>query len=163
MAIKAFLGLTLEPEAVLARLARAPARRWSRNVLTGLAFAAGGLTVRWAASSFYGEITGFIILLPDVVLAALAGGRTAGFTATIACLLGGWVITGPNAVGAGIATAMGRVATVNFIIVGLFCTLVAASLRKTVARLDGSIADLERSQVRRNPQALLTTLYRSTD
>jgi putative ABC transport system permease protein len=71
LAIKAFVGRRLEPEAVLARLARTPARRWWQNVLTGLAFAAGGLTVRWAASSFYGEITGFIILLPAVVLAAL--------------------------------------------------------------------------------------------
>jgi len=138
----------LVPEAVLARLARAPLRPWWRNAITGLAFAAGGLAVRWAASSFYGEITGFMILLPAVILAALAGGRIAGGVATLACLLGGWVIAGPDALGGGIATPMGRVATVNFVIVGLFCTLVAASLRKTVARLDGSIADLMHSEAR---------------
>ncbi|WP_396595530.1 PAS domain S-box protein [Brevundimonas sp. R86498] len=131
---------------MLARLARAPARPWWRNVLTGLAFAAGGLAVRWAGSAFYGEITGFIILLPAVVLAALAGGRIAGFVTTLASLLGGWIIAGPDAVGSGVVTALGRVATFNFVVVGLFCTLVAASLRKTVARLDGTIVDLERSR-----------------
>jgi PAS domain S-box-containing protein len=148
LALNVFAGRGLEPETILARLARAPLRPWWRNALTGLAFAAGGLTVRWAASSFYGEITGFIILLPVVILAALSGGRVAGLVATVACLLGGWIITGPNAVGAGLSTPLGRVATTNFIIVGLFCTLVAASLRKTVARLDGSIAALEQSRVR---------------
>ena len=138
----------LEPDAVLARLARAPKRPWWRNVLTGLAFAAGGLFVRWAGQAFYGEVTGFIILLPAVVLAALAGGRIAGIVATAACLLGGWAIAGPDAIGFGITTAPGRVATSNFIIVGLFVTLVAASLRKTVARLDGTITALEASRAR---------------
>ncbi|MDP3403656.1 MAG: PAS domain S-box protein [Brevundimonas sp.] len=146
MGLTAVLGRALEPEAVLARLARTPARPWWRNVLTGLAFATGGLAVRWAGSAFYGEITGFIILLPAVVLAALAGGRTAGLVTTVASLLGGWIIAGPEAVGSGVGTAMGRVATFNFIVVGVFCTLVAASLRKTVARLDGTIVDLERSR-----------------
>ncbi len=138
----------LEPEAIFARLARAPLRPWWRNAITGLAFAAGGLAIRWSASAFYGEITGFIILLPAVVLAALAGGRTAGIVAVIASLLGGWIVAGPNAMGAGIVTPLGRVATVNFVIVGLFCTLVAASLRRTVARLDGSIAELKDSEAR---------------
>ncbi len=127
-------------------LARAPKRPWWRNALTGLAFAAVGLAVRWAAQAFYGEVTGFIILLPAVVLAALAGGRIAGLTATISCLLGGWIIAGPTAVGVGISTPIGRVATVNFILVGLFSTMVAASLRKTVARLDGVIAALKASE-----------------
>ncbi len=136
----------LEPDSVLARLARAPRRPWWRNALTGLAFAAGGLFVRWAAQAFYGEVTGFIILLPAVVLAALAGGRTAGLVATFSCLLGGWVIAGPTAIGVGVATPIGRVATVNFILVGLFSTLVAASLRKTVAQLDGTIAALKESE-----------------
>ena len=74
----------LEPDVVLARLARAPRRPWWRNALTGLAFAAAGLFVRWAAQAFYGEVTGFIILLPVVILAALTGGRVAGLVATVA-------------------------------------------------------------------------------
>ncbi|WP_309628802.1 PAS domain S-box protein [Brevundimonas sp.] len=138
----------LEPDVVLARLARAPKRPWWRNMLTGLAFAAGGLFVRWAGQVFYGEVTGFIILLPAVVLAALTGGRVAGLVATAGCLLGGWVIAGPDAIGFGIATPPGRVATVNFIIVGGFLTVVASSLRKTVAQLDGTITALEASRVR---------------
>ncbi len=133
-------GLT--PDAILARLARTRPEAWWANVLIGLGFAAAALFVRWAAQAFYGPVTGFIILLPAVILAALTGGRIAGVVATIACLLGGWVVAGPGAVGAGIANTMGRVATVNFIIVGLFCTLVAASLRKTVRRLDQTIAAL---------------------
>jgi PAS domain S-box-containing protein len=131
---------------MLARLARARGRPWWRNAITGLAFAAGGLALRWAGQAFYGEVTGFIILLPAVVLASLAGGRIAGVVATFACLFGGWLIAGLDAVGAGIATPIGRVATFNFILVGLFSTLVAASLRKTLARLDGTIAALEASR-----------------
>ena len=146
----------LEPDIVLARLARAPKQPWWRNVLTGLVFACGGLFVRWAGQAFYGEVTGFIILLPAVILAALTGGRVAGAVATAACLLGGWIIAGPAAVGFGVATPAGRVATVNFLVVGAFATIVAASLRKTLARLGETIAALESSQdaLRRNEAEL---------
>ena len=149
----------LEPDIVLARLAREPKRPWWRNALTGLVFAGGGLFVRWAGQAFYGEVTGFVILLPAVILAALAGGRVSGLVATAACLLGGWVIAGPGAVGFGIAAPLGRVATVNFIIVGLFCTLVAASLRKSLARLGETVSALENSRdaLRRN-EAELTAM-----
>ena len=149
----------LEPDIVLARLAREPKRRWWRNVLTGLAFAAGGLFVLWAGQALSGQVTGFIILLPAVTLAALTGGRVAGLVATTACLLGGWAIAGPGAVGFGIATPAGRVATTNFIIVGLFSTLVAASLRKSLARLGETVSALEKSRdaLRRN-EAELTAM-----
>ncbi len=130
------------PEAVLARLARSLAGPWWHSVLIGLGFAAAALFVRWAGQAFYGQVTGFIILLPAVALAALTGGRTAGIAATLACLLGGWIVAGPGATGVGIGNPMGRIATVNFLIVGLFLTLVAASLRKTVRRLDETIAAL---------------------
>ncbi len=146
LASKTFVGRALEPESLLAGLARAPLRPWWRNALTGLAFAAGGLIVRWAGQAFYGEVTGFIILLPSVVLAALAGGRVAGAVATTASLLGGWALAGPDAAGFGFGSSLGHIATVNFILVGLFLTLIAASLRKTVARLDGTIAALEASE-----------------
>ena len=140
------MGRVLEPEALLARLARAHDWPWWLNVLVGLAFAALGLFIRWAAQAFYAEVTGFMILLPAVILAALAGGRIAGLVAVIACLFGGWAIAGPGAMGVGIATALGRVATVNFVVVGLFATLVAASLRKTLARLDRTVSTLEAIQ-----------------
>jgi PAS domain S-box-containing protein len=116
-----------------------------KNVLIGLGFAAAALIVRWAGQAFYGPVTGFIILLPAVALAALTGGRAAGISATLACLLGGWIVAGPGSTGVGIGNPMGRVATVNFLIVGLFLTLVAASLRKTVRRLDETIAALSGS------------------
>lgn len=146
----------LEPDVVLARLARAPRRPWWRNALTGLAFAAAGLFVRWAGQAFYGEVTGFIILLPAVILAALTGGRVAGLVATAACLLGGWVVAGPAAFGFGIVTPVGRVATVNFIIVGGFVTIVAASLRKSLTRLEETVEALQISQdaLRRNEAEL---------
>jgi PAS domain S-box-containing protein len=127
------------PDAVLAKLARTPAGPWWRGVLIGLGFAAAALFVRWAGQAFYGQVTGFIILLPAVVLAGLAAGRTAGIVATLACLFGGWVVAGPSATGVGIGNAMGRIATVNFVIVGLFLAIVAASLRKTLRRLDDTI------------------------
>ena len=99
MGFSALFGRMLEPDIVLARLAREPKRRWWRNVLTGLAFAAGGLFVLWVGQALSGQVTGFIILLPAVTLAALTGGRVAGLVATTACLLGGWAIAGPGAVG----------------------------------------------------------------
>ncbi len=132
----------LTPDAVLGRLARSRPGPWWANLLIGAGFAAAALFVRWAGQAFYGQVTGFIILLPAVILAALTGGRVAGVAATVVCLLGGWVVAGPQAAGSGVTTGLGRIATVNFIIVGLFCTLVAASLRKTMRRLDETIAAL---------------------
>lgn len=127
---------------MLTRLARNRPGPWWSQVLIGLGFAAGALLLRWAGQAFYGQVTGFIILLPAVILAALTAGWRAGATATAACLLGGWVVAGPGAAGVGLTSNMGRVATFNFIVVGLFCTLVAASLRRTVARLDETIIAL---------------------
>jgi len=136
------------PEAVLARLTRRGPRTGWQSVLMGLAFATGGLAVRWAGQSFYGEVAGLMILLPAVILAALAGGRVAGLATTVGCLLGGWVIAGPGAVGVGIDTPMGRIATFNFFVVGLFATIVSASLRTTVTRLDQTVAELAVSEAR---------------
>jgi PAS domain S-box-containing protein len=135
-------------DAALSGLARIPPQPWWANILIGLAFAAASLVLRWALSGFYGHISGFIILLPGVVLAGLAAGRLAGVTAVIASLLGGWLIAGPTATGVGISTPMGVVATTNFIVVGLFITVVAASLRKTLARLDRSVAQLSAADAR---------------
>ncbi|KQY86527.1 PAS fold family protein [Brevundimonas sp. Root1423] len=135
-------------DAALSGLARIPPRPWWINILIGLAFAALVLALRWALSGFYGQISGFIILLPGVVLAALAAGRLAGATTVVAALLGGWAIAGPGAQGVGISTPMGVIATTNFIVVGLFVAVVAASLRKTVAQLNQSVAELSAADVR---------------
>ena len=135
-------------DAALSGLARIPPQPWWVNILIGLAFAALVLALRWALSGFYGQIGGFIILLPGVVLAALAAGRLAGATTVMAALLGGWVIAGPDAAGVGISTPAGVASTTNFIVVGLFIAVVAASLRKTLARLNRSVAELSAADAR---------------
>ncbi|HZV85693.1 MAG TPA: PAS domain S-box protein [Brevundimonas sp.] len=135
-------------DAALTALARVPARPWWANILIGLAFAFAVLSVRWALNFWYEGVTGFIILLPGIVLAALAAGRVAGVTAVLAALLGGWVVAGPDAAGVGLSSQLGRIATVNFIVVGVFVALVAASLRKTLARLDRSVVELSAADAR---------------
>lgn len=135
-------------EAGLARLARSPAVPPLQGVVIGVIFAALALTVRWAASGLYGNVSGFMILLPGVILAALAAGRVAGFTATAACLIGAQLILGRDVQGVGIWDRLGVVATVNFVLVGAFITLVAAALRKTVLRLDSSLRALTLSDAR---------------
>lgn len=106
------------------------------------------LAVRWALGFFYGGLTGFMILLPAVIVAALAAGRAGGVTAVVACLVGGWLVVGIDAPASGLGTRLGMVATANFIIVGLFTTIVAASLRKVLGRLDDSVDALRLSAER---------------
>lgn len=137
-------------DAALTALARVPPRPWWVNVLIGLGFAAAVLALRWALASVYGNVTGFMILLPGVVLAGLAAGRLAGITAVVAALFGGWAVAGPDAMGVGLTSPLGQVATGNFIVVGIFVALVAASLRKTLARLDRSIVELSAADARVN-------------
>ena len=140
-------------DALLARLARTRPHSVGTSVLIGLAYAASFLLLRWAASAFYKDITGFMILLPAVVLAALTAGRVAGFTAVFASLMGGWLLVGLQAPAA-LATPQGQISTVNFLIVGVFVTLVAASLRKTVNSLGDALAALKVSDVRNRQSEL---------
>ncbi|HWQ86066.1 PAS domain S-box protein [Brevundimonas sp.] len=135
-------------DAALSGLARIPPQPWWINILIGLAFAAIFLAIRFGLRDAYGPVSGTVILLPAVVLAALAAGRMAGLTAILATLFGGWVVAGPDAIGVGVSTRTGIAATANYVIVGLFVTLVAASLRKTVARLNHSIAELSDADAR---------------
>ena len=137
-----------DTDAAMVWLARVRPKSFGLNILIGIAAALVMLGVRWAFSAFYGDLTGFMILLPAVIVAALAGGRTAGFAATAAALAGGWMLVGPNGAGVDINSPLGRVATVNFILVGIFATLVAAALRRTLLRLDRSIAALRDSDAR---------------
>jgi PAS domain S-box-containing protein len=139
------LRRVLDIDAGLTRLARVRSRAWWVSVLIGVGCAVGMLLVRAALSGFYANIAGFMILLPAVVVAALAGGRAAGVVAVFVCLFGGWAVVGGEAVGAGIDTRVGLITTTNFIVVGLFATVVAASLRKVLWRLDASIDALRLS------------------
>jgi PAS domain S-box-containing protein len=135
------LGRLFDIDAGVSRLARVRPRPWWASVLIGLACAAVMLLVRKALSGFYAEVTGFMILLPAVIVAALSAGRAAGLVALVACLLGGWAMLGLDAVGAGVGNRLGKVATTNFILVGLFSTVVAASLRKALRRLDVTVEE----------------------
>jgi PAS domain S-box-containing protein len=128
------------------RLARMRPRGVFASVVIGLLGAALALGIRLALSGFYGDVTGFMILIPGVILAALAGGRIAGVVATLACLAGGWIMIGPEAIGA--YGPLGRISTFNFIVVGLFSTLVAASLRAALAGLEGSLRRIEETEGR---------------
>ena len=134
--------------AAVTRLARVKTRPWWVSVLVGAGCAAAALIVRGALSGFYGNITGFTILLPAVIVASLAAGRLAGLTATMSCLLGGWAVVGMDTVGAGLSDRMGIISTVNFIAVGLFVTVVASALRDMVGALDASLDALRRSSMR---------------
>jgi hypothetical protein len=139
----------LDIDAGVTRLARVRPRRWWGSVLIGVGAAVAALLIRASLASFYGEITGFMILLPAVIVASLAGGRVAGVIALGACLFGGWglvaMMEGSDAVGVGVRNRLGIVATTNFVVVGLFATVVAAALRKVLGRLDASIEALRLS------------------
>jgi PAS domain S-box-containing protein len=132
--------------AVVTRLARVKTRSWWVCLLVGVVAAGAALTIRGALSGFYGNVAGFMILLPAVIVASLAAGRLAGVTATVVCLFGGWLLVGFGAVGAGMADRPGLVVTVNFIVVGLFVTAVASALRDMVGALDASLEALHSSR-----------------
>ena len=105
----------------------------------GAGFAVAALIGRAALSAVYGEVTGFSILLPAVSLAALAGGWTAALAALAVCMGGGWAILGLTTTGEdGVLSAIGGVATVNFVIVGLFTAAVSAALRGALLRVSES-------------------------
>ena len=148
MSASAFPNGIRGTDALLARLAAVRPQPLWRTILIGLAWTAASLLLRAALSGLYSGsgIAGSTILFPGVILAALTAGRTAGFVATVASLLGTWLIAGPDAVGVGVLTQTGRVATFNFVMVGAFVTIVAASLRKSLARLGETVAALESSQ-----------------
>ncbi|CAN5380506.1 hypothetical protein BH10PSE1_BH10PSE1_23890 [soil metagenome] len=134
-----FLKRIVDADAGLLRLARTRPVSPIQSAFIGVIWAAIVRLIRLAAAAFYQEISGFIILLPGVILAALAGGRVAGLTSVFACLGGGWLLVHLTGGGESMGSRINTVATVNFVIVGLFSTIVGASLRKTLQRLDASI------------------------
>ncbi|GAW40437.1 Blue-light-activated protein [Brevundimonas sp. SH203] len=111
---------------------------FSRLVI-GFGFAVAALLGRAALSTVYGDVTSFSILLPAISLAALAGGWTAAVTALIVCIGGGWAIVGLTATGKdGVLHAIAGVATVNFVVVGLFMAGISAALRGALLRISES-------------------------
>lgn len=149
MTTAAFPQTLSKVDALIMRLARLRQNSIVGSVLVGAAWALAGLGLRAAASSFYGAISGFIILLPAVIVAAVSAGRIGGWTAITACLLGGWAVvelTAPT--GQAMTPGLGRVATINFIVVGLFCSEMGAWLRRTLQRLERSLSALRMSDAR---------------
>ncbi len=121
-------------------MARVRPRGWLTSILIGLVCALVVLAARAAMAPFYSGVTGFMILLPAVIVAGLAAGRLGGVSALIATLLGGWALVGPDTAGAGVLDRLGQVATFNFIFVGLFAVFVSSALRNLLGQLDASIA-----------------------
>lgn len=148
MASRKPFGRAFDVDAGVTRLARLPALAWWQSVLIGVVCAAVMLAVRQTLSLLYGDIPGFMILLPGVIVAALAAGRVAGLTAVATSLMGGWLALDVVLLGPGMLDQLARVATINFIIIGLFAAIVAAALRKVVKRLDASIVELKASENR---------------
>ncbi len=142
----------VDVDAGITRLARVRPQSWWASALIGFACAVAMLLLRMALHGFYADFTGFMILLPAVIMAALAGGRTAGFVSVFTCLFGGWallwLIAGPDALGAAVGPRQGLIVAINFVVVGLFATVVAASLRRALGRLDDSIDALRHSATR---------------
>ena len=149
MVAKAFFTRYLDADHSLLTLARLKRGSMGSRILIGVIGAGAALSLRAAGAAFYGEITGFMILLPGVILAALAGGRLSGATAVVVALIGGW---GVVKLSAGLSWAMppglSMISTFNFIVVGLFCVWLGASLRRTLARLDAAVSALSLSNAR---------------
>lgn len=148
MASRKPFGRVFDIDAGVTRLARLPALAWWQSVLIGVVCAAVMLAVRQTLSLIYGDIPGFMILLPGVIVASLAAGRIAGLTAVGTSLIGGWLMLDVALFGQAVLDQRARVTTINFIIVGLFSALVAAALRKTVMRLDTTVGALRESESR---------------
>lgn len=121
-------------------LARVARRRATpvQAVGLGLTAAAAVLLLRWALAAAYGEAAGFMILLPAVIVATLAAGPLSGLTALGACLGGGWLLLALNDTGVSPFAHIRRVATINFVLVGLFAAAVAAALRRAIHDLDAA-------------------------
>lgn len=139
MADFAWVRRAFDFEAGLGRLARRPVASPVHAVLIGGLCGALAVLLRWSVSDFYGNSSGFMILLPGVILAALAGGRIAGFTALAVSMAGVRLVLSPEVAGIGLMTRSGVVSNVNVVIVGVFVVLVAAALRKAMLRLDASL------------------------
>ncbi len=139
----------VKTDGLLLRLAR-----WRRGgawgaLLTGLGWAVAALVLRGSLSSVYSGLTGFIILIPMVLMAALSGGRLAGAVCTAASLAGGWgLLARASGMGLSIEPQLAWTATVGFVIVSAFSIEVGASLRRTLARLDQSLSALRISDAR---------------
>ncbi|WP_339915581.1 PAS domain S-box protein [uncultured Brevundimonas sp.] len=142
MSVTTLLKRIVDTDSGIARMARLRPQPGWVNTLIGLGSMLAMLGVWSTITIVSGHQTGMLILLPAVILAALAGGRTAGFVATAVALAGGWTLLRLQGVEVDLIRSAGPVAPVDFVIVALFSTVVTAALRKTLLRLDATFEDL---------------------
>ncbi len=146
-----FLRQVTNVDDALLRLARIDASSPLKQILAGLGFAVLALILRVLLNPVFGGITGFAIMLPAILLAALAAGRLGGLVATFSALAGAWeliILAGSSYSAHERLGPVALPATITFLFIGLFCVLVGASLRKTLTRLEASSSALRLSDAR---------------
>ncbi|WP_291832203.1 PAS domain S-box protein [Brevundimonas sp.] len=127
------------------QLALAQPGRPGQAILTGLLCGAAGLAVRAMLQPLFGGASGLTVLLPAVLIAALWGGRFAGYAAIIVSIVGAVALTQlAGGLIAFNATSL-AVGVASFIFAGLFGTVLGASLRSTLRDLDDTVSRLRAS------------------
>ena len=129
----------------LRQLALAQTGRPGKALLTGLLCGAVALAVRASLQWLFGELTGLSILIPAVLIAALWGGQIAGFASIVVCTIGAVLMTQflPGAQDSNLRTL--SIGVGSFIFVGVFGTILGASLRSTLRNLDETVRRLRAS------------------
>jgi PAS domain S-box-containing protein len=129
----------------LRQLALAQTGRPGQALLTGLLCGAIALAVRASLQWLFGELTGLSILIPAVLIAALWGGQIAGFASIVVCTIGAVAMTQflPGAQDSNLRTL--SIGVGSFIFVGVFGTILGASLRSTLRNLDETVRRLRAS------------------
>lgn len=149
MSAAAFFKRMLNADGALLALARLRPRSLLARLVAGLVCALAALAIRGALSAWYGGSTGFVVMLPGVLLAALAAGRLAGFVSLAACLAGGCILVGGAAPGLdGLVATLAQPPKIGFLIVGVFVIVVGAALRQALAKLEDSLSALRVSDAR---------------
>ncbi|RZJ24276.1 MAG: hypothetical protein EON85_14570, partial [Brevundimonas sp.] len=118
------------------QLALAQPGRPGQAVLVGVGCALVGLAIRFALQPVYGSVSGLTVILPAVLIAALWSGQIAGYSAMILGIVGAIAISRQFE---GLLEGTDELMTVGvatFIVVGVFGTILAASLRSTLRSLD---------------------------
>lgn len=130
------------------QLALAQPGRPGQALLTGLFCGAVGVAVRAAMQPVFGELTGLGILIPAVLIAALWGGQLAGYAAIIVCTIGALAL---SQLIDGVRDSDPRTLLIgvgSFAFVGVFATILGASLRSTLRNLDDTVRRLRASDSR---------------
>ena len=117
------------------------------NLAIGVAAALTGILIRLILSAYFSGIGGFTIYLPPLLLAALIGGRIAGFTA-FAILMAWGVWIGSATASPAPEPRLMIVGAASFLAAGVFCVEMAASLRRTIQGLQRAQAERDEAFAR---------------